>query len=294
MHKIGTYVNGNTIVEIFDDGTKIRYAPDDAPAQPDYPESIDMKITNCCDMNCVQCHEMSTSSGKHGNLNSKLIDSLHPYTEVAIGGGDPLSHPKLPELLQKLRDKKVIANITVHWLSFLKNYQTLLSWEKEGLIHGLGVSVNEVISQDMIQKIADFPNSVVHTIIGIAEQNVYKQFFDEGIRILLLGYKTFGRGKEFKDSNALNIKINTNWIKDNILKFTKHFEAVSFDNLAITQTNLKDVLDRETFDHIYMGDDGSFTMYIDLVENKYAVSSVSERHDIFSDYIEDLFAKLKE
>ena len=47
MHKdtLGVYVNGNTIVEIRNDGTKIRYVPDDVPAQPVYPESIDMKIS---------------------------------------------------------------------------------------------------------------------------------------------------------------------------------------------------------------------------------------------------------
>ena len=76
-----TYKNGNTIVSISDDGTKVRYVPDNAPAMPVYPESIDMKISNRCEMGCAQCHEQSTATGKQANLKHPLLDSLHPYTE---------------------------------------------------------------------------------------------------------------------------------------------------------------------------------------------------------------------
>jgi hypothetical protein len=42
-----------------------------------------------------------------------------------------------------------------------------------------------------------------------------------------------------------------------------------------------------------MGDDGNFTMYIDLVNQEFAQSSVStERHPIMND-IKDMFNKIK-
>ena len=103
-----TYKNGNTIVSISDDGTKIRYVPDNAPAMPVYPESIDMKITNKCCMMCAMCHEQSTANGNQADLKHPLLDSLHPYTELAIGGGDPLTHPDLEEFLKRMKNKDII------------------------------------------------------------------------------------------------------------------------------------------------------------------------------------------
>ncbi len=43
------YQNGNYIMRILEDGTKIRLS--DNPI-PEYPESIDVKITNKCDGGC--------------------------------------------------------------------------------------------------------------------------------------------------------------------------------------------------------------------------------------------------
>ena len=110
----------------------------------------------------------------------------------------------------------------------------------------------------------------------------------------MLGYKDFGRGKQYYCNKANDIFANTWWIKNNIIELTKCFKAISFDNLAIEQIELKKMLDPEVYKQIYMGGDGTFTMYVDLVENKYAVSSTSERHDIFSNNIDNLFAKVRE
>lgn len=44
---LSKYKNGNYEVMIFDDGTKIRYNNLDCLI-PDFPESMDMKISNYC------------------------------------------------------------------------------------------------------------------------------------------------------------------------------------------------------------------------------------------------------
>ena len=291
---MSVYKNGNTIVEIREDGTKLRYTPDSEKAAPLYPESIDLKITNMCTMGCTMCHEQSTPHGKHGDLHHQLLDSLHPYTELAIGGGDPMSNPYLEPFLIKMKNKNVICNITVHWFSFMKHRGTLTRWANQGLIHGIGISINEKVPTETIDYICNFKNAVVHTIIGIANEDVYKQLADKNLNILLLGYKTFGRGIRYRTKEAYNIDINTVWLKENILKFTDHFRAVCFDNLAIEQLDLKTKMSPEMFNQMYMGGDGTFTMYVDLVENKYAVSSTSiDRYNINSNNIDDLFANVR-
>ena len=290
------YKNGNTIVEIKSDGTKIRYTPDNKPANPIFPESIDMKICNRCliDPPCPMCHEQSGPNRKFANLNHPLIDSLSPYTEVAIGGGDPMEHPDLEEFLKKLNQKQFFANITVHWKSFLKNCKRLKYFTENSLIYGLGISINEVVPCEVIDKVSEFKNAVVHCVIGVADEAVYRQIEDRNLNILLLGYKTFGRGLVYRSHNSLDIMNKINWVKENIQDFVNHFRAVSFDNLSIEQLEMKTRLKKDTYDQIYMGEDGSFTMYIDLVEETYAVSSVSKRYNIKSNDIKDLFKSVRE
>ena len=204
-----------------------------------------------------------------------------------------MGHPDIEEFLKKLKEKNVIANITVHWRSFDANFDTLIKWVTEGLVHGIGVSVNEIIPCGIAEKLSAISSVVVHTVMGIANESVYRQTANRNLNILLLGYKTFGRGVKYRTDNSLDIARNVSWVQQHINEFTEHFRAVSFDNLAIEQTGIINKLKPELFKQIYMGEDGSFTMYVDLVENKYAVSSTSERHAIDCNTIDELFVKVR-
>lgn len=114
MKVLGRYKNGNYDVTLLSDGTKIRETEDDEFI-PDFAESMDIKLTNHCSLGCPYCHEGSTPEGEHGDiLNEKFIDTLHPYQEVALGGGDVTSHPDLVPFLQRLKERHIIANITVN------------------------------------------------------------------------------------------------------------------------------------------------------------------------------------
>ena len=109
MGLLGIYKNGNTINKIFSDGTRICETNDDE-FKFDFARNMDIKITNSCSMGCKFCHEGSTPDGKHGNiLNEKFIETLHPYQECAIGGGNILEHPDLIPFLEKLKNLKVIT-----------------------------------------------------------------------------------------------------------------------------------------------------------------------------------------
>ena len=109
---------------------------------PDKPESIDLKITNRCNMNCPMCHEDSTPDGADADLsNLAFLDTLSPYTEIAIGGGNPLEHPYLVWFLQELKRKNLIANITVNQYHFMRDQSLIRHLVDNDLIHGVGVSV---------------------------------------------------------------------------------------------------------------------------------------------------------
>ncbi len=72
------------------------------------------------------------------------------------------------------------------------------------------------------------------------------------------------------------------------------FKVVSFDNLAIEQLGVKNLLSKEEWDTFYAGDDGTYTYYIDMVERKFARSSTADfdkRYDLM-DSVDDMFRKI--
>ena len=114
MNKLLTvYRNGNYTVKLYSDGTKVKTTKDDKFIA-DFPDSMDLKITDYCDMNCPMCHEKSSINGKHGNLNEEFLSTLKRGTELAIGGGNPLSHPDLIPFLTGMKEQGVICNLTVN------------------------------------------------------------------------------------------------------------------------------------------------------------------------------------
>ena len=76
-----------------------------------YPEFYDVKITDYCEGNCSYCYMDSTCKGKHhtdilGKIDSyfgKMSDNERPF-QVAIGGGEPTTHPEFIECLAKFSD----------------------------------------------------------------------------------------------------------------------------------------------------------------------------------------------
>lgn len=283
------YKNGSYLVIILDDGTKIRYNKFNV-YEPSRIESMDIKITNCCDMGCFMCHENSLPNGKHANLNDSfsIINSIPPYTELAIGGGNPLSHPQLKLFLRICKERKFIANITVNKYHFLKNYDYIEYLYLNNYINGIGISVFDIKDEeiDLIKRI----NGVCHVIIGVTPIEVMKKLADNNIKILVLGYKNFRRGEkhyqDFKNEIDSSINIWSDFVAKAIQE--KYYSVISFDNLAIKQLNLKEKLSKEEWDSFFMGDDGidgefsSASMYIDLVEQKFALNScapLNERYD---------------
>ena len=188
MELLGRYKNGNFFTTILSDGTKIRETEDDEFV-PAFAENMDIKICNFCDMGCPFCHEGSTTDGKFGDiLNEKFINTLHPYQEVALGGGDATSHPDLIPFLQKLKEKKVIANMTVNQIHFENKQDLIRKLVDEKLIYGLGVSLVSP-TKNFIELIKQYPNAVIHVINGVLSPSDVYALENNNLKMLILGYK---------------------------------------------------------------------------------------------------------
>jgi len=238
------YKNGNCNVTLWSGGTKTRETLDADHPWAEHPESIDIKVTNFCDLACPYCHENSTLEGKHGDLN-RLLTVLEPLpsgVELAIGGGNPLSHPDLIPFLRKVKTKGLVANLTVNE-RHLEPYKFLLSY------------LRRKDSPRVLSDLSTLPNS----------------------KTLVLGYKTFGRGVQFYGNKTKQLL--SEWYRAIPTFLGK--THLSFDNLAVDQLNIKRLLTNEGWSKFFMGDDGSFTMYIDAVDGTYAKTSRSSERTPF-------------
>lgn len=293
MKLLGRYKNGNVDTSIFSDGTKIRHTNDDE-FHPAFAENMDIKLCNRCDRGCRHCHEGSTPDGKLGDImNEKFLDTLHEHQELSCGGGNILEHPDLIPFLRKLRDKKVIPNITLNQKHFEDNLDLVNDLVSNNLIFGLGISlVNPTI--EFIEKVKRFPNAVIHVINGIFTESDCAALSDHGLKILILGYKDLRRGSQYHLNARDEIGKNQEWLKGELSDLIGRFHVVSFDNLAIEQLSIKErwcELSDKSWDEFYAGDDGNFTYYIDMVERKFARSSTApfdKRYDLLDD-VDEMF-----
>lgn len=328
MKLLKCYENGNHIVKILDDGTKIKetghaeavclpgmksgykkWVPSDEDHFTyDFPENADIKITDYCDAGCAYCHENSTIKGVHGDLRriEKTLDSLHAGTEMAVGGGNPLAHPDLIWFLEKLKSKGVLANITINQ-KHLRPYKDLIcKLVAENLVHGIGVSLVDSSNKDDFDFIDTLGNNVViHTIAGVLDEKDFEVL--KGRKILILGYKNLRRGSSFLEKDFVNINHRMDMLRDVWLtQLRKDCKVVSFDCLAIEQLDPKKNLNisQEAWDTLFQGADTDVkdkngnitcaTMYIDvpnMTVARMSTASLDKRYSFNGD--EDISDLLK-
>lgn len=293
-----SYVNGNTNVEIYSDGTKIRSC--EGEPHPLYPESMDCKITNYCDNPlCAKwCHEMSNQDGKHADLvlGLKLLEDFPSGCELAIGGGNPLSHPDLRMFTKELSSRGVICNLTVNSYHVKSHRGQLFELIDKQYIKGVGISYFRRYIEDCDAVVSGTPNAVFHLILGVHTVEDLRLIIEryKNPKVLLLGFKQYGNGATFYNPKVEAVLYQ--WYTNIFAFFNTENLVLSFDNLAIKQLNLRRLFPKEEWEKFYMGDDGTFTMFLDLVERNYTTSSTSSKRFNLGeeDTIQKIFAKIKQ
>ena len=284
--QLGGYRNGGYDVRLFADGTKIRTEVDPGAA-PRLPEQLDLKITNWCDAGCAWCHEESTTKGTHCDVDRTLalFKDMLPGTEIAIGGGDPLSHPEFERLVRGLRSFGIVPSVTVNGRHFARHRETLERLTHDKQLFGVGVSYHDAIPD------WDYEHMVLHLIAGVNHPSV----LDEArrrMKVLLLGYKRFGRGKKLFEVRSEPVQQTLSaWYRELFVVAQNHH--LSFDNLAIEQLKPQRLFkDPAAYQQQYMGPEGQFSMYVDAVTETFALSSYSSERLNWSD-LRGMFAQVR-
>ena len=72
--------------------------------------------------------------------------------------------------------------------------------------------------------------------------------------------------------------------------------VLSFDNLALEQLPVRNILTANEWDEMYQGDDGTSTFFINLVDGTFGINSLTtkeERVEIGDKSIDEMFKEVK-
>ena len=274
MKQIVGYQNGNTYIELFDDGTRTIQFDDNIKL--DYPLNIDIRVQTKCSFGydpvndktfCGFCHESARVDGVECDYTelSRVLEGLPRGIELAIGSNELTDN--LYQFLITCKLNGFICNLTVNQGHLKRDLDKLNQVIGLGLIKGLGVSYRDSLKWNVPQEILDYPNTVFHTIVGIDNFQSVLDLKEKGVRkILVLGEKDFGYNKGKVDVNNQSHKQWFWWI----LKMFDKFDVVSFDNLALQQLSMRRNLTTDGWDSFYQGE---HSFYINAVDGYFSPSS---------------------
>ena len=302
-------------------GGRLRFATEKGiDLVPEYPELIDLKITNKCNHGCKFCFMDSNVKGKHADFKflSTIIyqlgdaDNDGHRVEFSIGGGNILLYPQLEDLCKDIHTKGHIVNVTIR----IEDCEKILKSKKyrsifDNYIDGIGVSIENVDDAD---KLANFIKQInfkrdycnkkyitAHLIpeyIGIEMAKSISEHLktlDIYVPQLYLGYKENGRGASQK---------HVEFTKDELDNLFKGNYCVSIDT-TFTNRYLWWLRDNFSTKNTITTIEGEFSMYIDGVnQNAYKSSyQLDKPYNMHIDYknakttpfynVREAFAKIR-
>jgi len=297
------YINGNYCVRISSRNNRtwetLKYG--EKVFKPDFPDSIDLKLTNRCKVGCPYCHEGSFPGGKIFNLDRtiKVLSKLPRVPiELAIGGGDILCNDSMESVTNFIKwavDYGFEVNGTINIKSFPRDGSLTPGMLRiMSLLDNVGISIencnlfkereDEILDTSDPVKVAisgvPWRNKVFHVILGIFSvsdlRDVLKGLYSwDCDKLLILGYKSFGRGKNMNPLNKELIEEYREVIKDYLHHEKERTTTIGFDNLALEQLDLKSIVQKNHWEKFYLGEEFTNSMYIDAVEETFAPTSRS-------------------
>ena len=297
MKLIAKYKNGNYIVRLYEDGTKIRMNNLDN-LTPFFAESIDVTITEKCSGTkesplCKYCYLGCTEKGKHADLTNPILDTVHAGTEMAINSND-MTHPGLEDFLIRMKEKGVFVNITINQKHLKQNIDILTNWQNRKLIWGIGISLTD--STDSILWENELKNTVIHVIDGCFSKEDLENLSNHNIKLLILGFKHKGRGIDYYNIYKDEVDNNIKYLDEHLMEYKNQFNGFAFDTLAINNLHIQEKVGPEKWALNNMGSEGEYTFFINLIDNTYAISSM-ETENIFpikkDDTLDSMFKHIR-
>lgn len=262
------------------------------------PLLVDLKITDFCSFGCTYCYQGSTPAGKHADLGyiQSIAYKLREagIFEVAIGGGEPTTHPKFVEILRTFRSYGITPNFSTRNLAYFSNERLERVLD---IVGGFAVSIDSAEQAKAWSKrleeynegnppVQSYDKVSIQYVLGSTPLSEFKKIVKESKgfdSITLLGWKTTGRGKDVAPHDY------TGWLE--IAK--KKFYTVGVDT-CVAQRHEGLLKSADISECLYSLQEGQQSMYIDAVLQRAGASSFVEEDQYvpFATYskVEDVFA----
>ena len=266
------------------DGTKIRFSFEspqtpENPSKSTLPELLDIKLTNFCTNNCPFCYQNSNVNGKHSEMSSydlaKMVSEMEVF-EVAIGGGEPLSHPNFIEYLRDFREMGIIPNFStknIDWLMDNRKWPKIIEYIGSFAFSASSVAdvqkLSYLLEYNGIDKIKANIQLIPAIIDGWNFSSILREANNKYIRVTLLGFKEKGRGVmtgDYKDNESKVFDI----IKD--LSSKGECPYISIDTTLASKYEHK-LKELDIPQWLFHTDEGKFSAYFDAIERKFGPSS---------------------
>ena len=204
----GIWYNGKTI--------RIALDPNKPITELEYPEFYDIKLTGFCEGKCPWCYMDSKETDSHySNVIEKIKKYFEPMNEnerpfqVAIGGGEPTSHPDFIEVLKTFKELGIEPNYTTNGM-FVNDSECPSGEELDILKYtkmycgGVAVSCHPHLLKYWTVAARQFNNHDIklnfHIIISDKEsidyfKEIYDEWKDNVEYFVLLPYGNQGRAK---------------------------------------------------------------------------------------------------
>lgn len=284
--------NDDYVLQNDRNGNKVRFSfkTNEETKKSSFPELVDLKITNHCGYGCTFCYQSSTKEGKHGGI-EEIETALNLLAksktmEIAIGGGEPTSHPEILRILQKTKSLNMLTCFTTKnfdlnehpdFLEILKTTDSI-AFSCNSLVEvqkffALRTIVNasdldwDTLPDLYIQMIPELmSDEIFDKILSFISENMW------GAKVTLLGYKDFGFGEKYKPKNRF---ATSQWI-DTVKKYS-NIQQTKFGIDSVLVSKWKKELIEQHVDPLAMvGEEGKFSCYLDAVNMTVHKSSFSK------------------
>jgi MoaA/NifB/PqqE/SkfB family radical SAM enzyme len=276
------------------DKLRLSFRSDKQTKKSSFPELVDLKITDHCDYGCKFCYQSSTKEGVHATLENieNVVKTLASSgtMEIAIGGGEPTTHPNLLKILKDIRSYNMAACFTTKNFNLHEHPEFS---EIAETANSIAFSCNSIAEIEKVKIIKE----AINELEGInydSRPKIYIQMipelmtdlnFDKALRyvskmwntpVTLLGYKDFGFGENYAPKNRFS---SSEWIKT--IKRYSDEENIKFGIDSVLVSKWKNELIENCVDPLALvGEEGKFSCYVDAVKMTIHKSSFSKEAGI--------------
>lgn len=269
----------NNVWTVFnpEDGTKFRFSFADPSVHVNIdkafaPELVDLKITDYCAANCNFCYQGSTTAGAHADVKTlrsiiRALGELRVF-EVALGGGEPTTHPNFTSILEDCRNAGMVPNFTTKQLEWL-HIPRLAEAVKEH-VGAFAFSVENSLDIDKLVlalSAARMPHNkvAIQVVMGVTDlfslEHVLQKAYAHEIPVTLLGYKKVGRGLKHPLRGSYQ-----GWLKRVMDLREKGVAPQVGIDTALAAESVEALTSVALTKRVYSVEEGKFSMYVDAVK----------------------------